>query len=220
MANSSVDRIYDRVRGMATDFEFKPEERINEGALASTLGVSRTPLREALNRLVAEGFITFQTGRGFFNRSLQPEKVLELYELRQAIECEALRRAIDRASDDGIEAVRRFLLETEPAYSAGASAKVLVELDEAFHMKLAELSRNDELVHMLRNISERIRYVRWIVMTDRQGRTHAEHMRILDALAARDTDAAVTELRNHIEQHSEEATAAVRIAYSQLYVPG
>ena len=46
MANSSVDRIYDRVRGMATDFEFKPEERINEGALASTLGVSRTPLRE------------------------------------------------------------------------------------------------------------------------------------------------------------------------------
>ena len=220
MANSSVDRIYDRVRGMATDFEFKPEERINEGALASTLGVSRTPLREALNRLVAEGFITFQTGRGFFNRSLQPEKVLELYELRQAIECEALRRAIDRASDDGIEAVRRFLLETEPAYSTGASAKVLVELDEAFHMKLAELSRNDELVHMLRNVSERIRYVRWIVMTDRQGRTHAEHMRILDALAARDTDAAVTELRNHIEQHSEEATAAVRIAYSQLYVPG
>ena len=146
--------------------------------------------------------------------------MLELYELRQAIECEALRRAIDRASDDGIEAVRRFLLETEPAYSAGASAKVLVELDEAFHMKLAELSRNDELVHMLRNVSERIRYVRWIVMTDRQGRTHAEHMRILDALAARDTDAAVTELRNHIEQHSEEATAAVRIAYSQLYVPG
>ena len=220
MANSSVDRIYDRVRGMATDFEFKPEERINEGALASTLGVSRTPLREALNRLVAEGFITFQTGRGFFNRSLQPEKVLELYELRQAIECEALRRAIDRAPDDGIEAVRRFLLETEPAYSAGASAKVLVELDEAFHMHLAELSRNDELVHMLRNVSERIRYVRWIVMTDRQGRTHAEHMRILDALADRNTDAAVTELRNHIEQHSEEATAAVRIAYSQLYVPG
>ena len=220
MANSSVDRIYDRVRGMATDFEFKPEERINEGALAGALGVSRTPLREALNRLVAEGFITFQTGRGFFNRSLQPEKVLELYELRQAIECEALRRAIDRASDDGIEAVRQFLLKTEPAYSAGASAKVLVELDEAFHMRLAELSRNDELVHMLRNVSERIRYVRWIVMTDRQGRTHAEHMRILDALAARDTDAAVTELRNHIEQHSEEATAAVRIAYSQLYVPG
>ncbi len=220
MANSSVDRIYEQVRSMATEFAFKPEERINEGALASTLGVSRTPLREALNRLVAEGFITFQTGRGFFNRSLQPRKVLELYELRQAIETEALRRAIDRADDASIAALRDFLLETEPAYSAGTSAKVLVELDEAFHMRLAELSQNDELVHMLRNVSERIRYVRWIVLNEKRGRTHAEHIRILDALAARNTDAAVTALRDHIEQHSEEATAAVRIAYSQLYVMG
>ena len=220
VATSRVDRICDQVRTMATDFAIKPDERINEGALASTLGVSRTPLREALNRLVAEGFITFQTGRGFFNRSLQPEKVLELYELRQAIECEALRRAIDRASDDGIAELREFLVATEPSYSAGASAKVLVDLDEQFHMRLAELSRNSELVRMLRNVSERIRYVRWIVMTERQGRTHSEHIRILDALAARDTDAAVEAMRGHIEQHSEEATAAVRIAYSQLYVPG
>lgn len=219
-AKGSVDRIYDEVRTMATDYAFMPDERINEGALASTLGVSRTPLREALNRLVAEGFITFQTGRGFFNRSLRPETVLELYEVRQAIEGEALRRAIDRASDDGIAALRAFLIETEPAYSAGTSAKVLVELDEQFHMRLAELSRNSELVRMLRNVSERIRYVRWIVMTERQGRTHVEHMRILDTLAARDTNAAVDAMRDHIEQHSEEATAAVRIAYSQLYVPG
>ena len=220
MANSSVDRIYEQVRTMATEFAFKPDERINEGALAGTLGVSRTPLREALNRLVAEGFITFQTGRGFFNRSLEPRTVLELYELRQAIECEALRRAIDRASDDAIAALRDFLVETEPAYSAGTSAKVLVELDEQFHMRLAELSRNGELVRMLRNVSERIRYIRWIQLSERRSRTHAEHIRILDALAARDAEAAVQALRVHIEQHSEEATAAVRIAYSQLYVPG
>ena len=87
-------------------------------------------------------------------------------------------------------------------------------------MRLAALSRNDELVRMLRNVSERIRYVRWIVMSEKRGRTHAEHLRIVDALAARDTDAAVAALRDHIEQHSEEATAAVRIAYSQLYVMG
>ena len=218
-AMGSVDRIYDQLRAMATDFAIKPDERINESVLASTLGVSRTPLREALNRLVAEGFITFQTGRGFFNRSLQPQTVLELYEVRQAIEGEAIRRAIDRASDGAIAALRGFLVETEPAYRAGTSAKVLVELDERFHMRLAELSRNGELVHMLRNISERIRYVRWIVMTERQGRTHAEHMKILDALAARDAGAAVDVLRGHIEQRSEEARAAVRIAYTQLYVP-
>lgn len=63
---SSVDSIYQTVRAMAAAFEFKPEQRINESELSKNLGISRTPLREALNRLVAEGLLTAQEGRGFF----------------------------------------------------------------------------------------------------------------------------------------------------------
>ena len=63
---SNVDSIYQTVRAMAAAFEFKPEERINESDLSKRLGISRTPLREALNRLVAEGLLTVQEGRGFF----------------------------------------------------------------------------------------------------------------------------------------------------------
>ncbi|MCY6379472.1 GntR family transcriptional regulator [Hoeflea prorocentri] len=225
---SSVDRVYDRLRRMAADFEFKPDERINESALSDTLGASRTPLREALNRLVAEGFLTFQNGRGFFCRSLSPEKIVELYEARQAIECEALRRAVEKAADEDIQAVLDYLDRTEPHYETCDSAMELLEMDEDFHIRLVMLSGNSELVRMLRNINDRIRYVRLIdlkmiaakkqIARNRGARLSA-HRVILNALTARNEDAAVLAMRNHIERRREEATEAVRIAYSQLYVP-
>lgn len=218
-SQSSVDKVYDQVRAMATDFEFKPDERINEGALAGKLGTSRTPLREALNRLVAEGFLTFQNGRGFFCRSLDPDQILGLYEARQAIECEALRLAVSRATDDEIAEVMVFLEETETAYSSSSSSEALVELDEAFHLRLVRMAKNQELERILANVNARIRYVRWIDMSERRGITPAAHVRIVEALAARNETLAVDELRSHIGKRSEEATEAVRTAYSQLYVP-
>ncbi|MEZ5811975.1 MAG: GntR family transcriptional regulator [Rhizobiaceae bacterium] len=219
MNRSSVDKIYDQVRAMATSFEFKPDERINEGDLANRLGTSRTPLREALNRLVAEGFLNFHNGRGFFCRSLDPERILALYEARQALECEALRLAVERASDEEIAGLLTFLTDTEAAYSSSSSPQELVELDEAFHLAIVRMARNVELERLLANVNARIRYVRWIDMSERRGITPAAHVRIAEALAARDEQRAVAELRAHIGKRSEEATEAVRIAYSQLYVP-
>lgn len=163
---SRVDEVYDQLRAMATHFEFKPDERINEGSLAARLGTIRTPLREALNRLVAEGFLTFQKGRGFLCRSLAPDQILALYKARQAIECEALSIAVARASDDEINDVMRFLQETEAAYSGSSSAEALVELDEAYHLRLVRMARNPELERILTNVNARIRYVRWIDMSE------------------------------------------------------
>jgi DNA-binding GntR family transcriptional regulator len=219
MNRSRVDKVYEQIRTMATNFEFKPGERINEGALAGELGISRTPLREALNRLVAEGFLTFHNGRGFFCRSLDPDQILGLYEARQAIECEALRLAVSRATDEEIAEVLRFLKDTETAYSSSSSSQELVELDEAFHLRLVRMAKNRELERILANVNARIRYVRWIDMSERRSVTPAAHVRIAEALAARDEALAVRELRDHIGKRSEEATQAVRTAYSQLYVP-
>lgn len=225
---SSVDRVYDRLKRMAVDFEFKPDERINESALSTLLGASRTPLREALNRLVAEGFLTFQNGRGFYCRSLSPGRILDLYEARQAVECEALHRSVARASDAEIQAVIAFLDETEPSYNTIDIAISLLEMDEAFHVKLVALSKNSELVRMLSNINGRIRYVRLVNLKMLRGKTLpsrskgaklSAHRVILNALAARNEAAAVAAMREHIERRREEATEAVRIAYSQLYVP-
>ncbi|WP_166418663.1 GntR family transcriptional regulator [Cochlodiniinecator piscidefendens] len=225
---SSVDRVYVCLREMAVNFEFKPEERLNESALSAKLGASRTPLREALNRLVAEGLLTFKNGRGFFCRSLSPARILELYEARAAIETEAVIRAIERASDAEIDAVATYLEDSEATYGACDDLPELLRMDEEFHTRLAELSNNAELLRMLANLNDRIRYVRLVnlqllhanrgnLVDDRS--TLSAHRVIMEAIQARDTGAAVTALRGHIERRREETTEAVRIAYSQLYVP-
>ena len=226
---SRVDRVYDQVRRMAMNFEFMPDERINESSLSTTLGASRTPLREALNRLVAEGLLTFQNGRGFFCRSLSPERIMDLYEARVAIECEVLRLSVKRASDEALQPLSDYLDETEPFYENSDMATELLEMDESFHIRLAQLSENAELVNILRNINDRIRYVRLVdikmILGRRQigkkaGASLSAHRIIFDALANRDESKAVSAMRAHIERRREEATEAVRIAYSQLYVPG
>ncbi|MCG8490283.1 MAG: GntR family transcriptional regulator [Sneathiellales bacterium] len=217
--SSSVDKIYVRVRQMATNFEFMPGERINESSLSKELGASRTPLREALNRLVAEGFIDFENGRGFFCRALSPEKILSLYEVRAALESEALRLAIVRASDQDIDELEAFLRSCEPAYLSTSSTLELVDLDEEFHMRLVRLSGNGELERMLSNVNARIRYVRCIDMADRREGAPVHHQEIVKHLKTRNEEKTIAALRNHIVKRSEETTEAVKIAYSQLYVP-
>nr|WP_306267486.1 GntR family transcriptional regulator [Pararhizobium sp. IMCC3301] len=228
-SESSVDRAYLTLRQKATDFEFKPGERLNETALTSTLMVSRTPLREALNRLVAEGFLTFVLGKGFFCRPLSPEKILELYQLRCALETEAVIRTIETASDNEIHHVVTYLDEVEKSYAVCTDLNELLRMDEEFHMKLAALSGNQELLKFLSNINERIRYVRIInlrQLRDRRGisaddeTSLSAHRVILSAVKARDTDRAITAMRDHIERRSEQTVELVRMAYSQLYVPG
>ena len=222
---SSVDKAYKRLREMAVAFEFKPEERLNESVLAVQLGASRTPLREALNRLVAEGFLTFKMGRGFFCRALSPTRISELYEARQAIETEAVRRAVARAKDAEIEALGEYLDKIEPDYESCADLSKLLEMDEEFHHRLAELAGNAELINMLDNINGRIRYVRLINLEilrsapkSKAGQLSA-HRRIVEAVASRDEGAAIKAIRGHIERRREETAEAVRIAFSKLYVP-
>lgn len=228
-SEGSVERAYQALRKMAISFDYKPGERLNETALTKTLDVSRTPLREALNRLVAEGFLTFELGKGFFCRPLSPEKVFELYQLRCALETEALIRAIESAGDQEIDAVILYLDKIEKSYSVCSDLDELLRMDEEFHMKLASLSGNEELIKLLCNVNERIRYVRIInlrLLRDRREDAATDktsmsaHRVILEAVKARVVDQAVAALRGHIERRSEQTVELVRVAYSQLYVPG
>ncbi|MBL4767796.1 MAG: GntR family transcriptional regulator [Rhodobacteraceae bacterium] len=216
---SRVDWIYAKVATMVANFEFKPDERINEGTLAKKLGSSRTPLREALNRLVAEEFLTFHAHQGFFCRTLDPKTVFDLYNARLAIETESIRLAIHKATDAEILKIESFLDDTQSSYSKTSSFETLVELDEEFHMQLLRLSDNDELERILGNLNAKIRYVRRIEIGDQPTITEAAHRRILAAIKIRDETKAVFELRGHISRRREDANSAVQRAFSKLYVP-
>lgn len=218
-SDSSVDRVYEQLKAKVIRYSFKPGERLNEGEVARQLGVSRTPLREALNRLNTEGFLRFEPGRGFFCRELDAQEIFDLYELRKSIEVAAVRLAIQRAKDADIDALIAFLDETSPDPGRRPTDE-LVDLDEIFHERLMAMCDNAEMLRVLRNVNARIRFVRWIDM-DRINRTHtqAEHRSVLTSLRARDEVACVSVLERHIDRRLDQITSAIKEGYAQIYMP-
>ena len=209
--------IYDVVKDMAIAFKFKPGERINEVALASSLNTSRTPLREALNRLVSEGLLSSQRGKGFFCRDLKPREIFELYQLRAVLEVAAVRLTCELANDAEIKQLEEFLNQTGPEEN-GRSNETLVDLDEHFHCQIMTLGRNSEMKRTLENINARIRYFRWVDMDSKRKSTQGEHRNIVDAILARDTDLAVALMNNHIQRRLDQITSAVKESYSRIYL--
>jgi DNA-binding GntR family transcriptional regulator len=216
-SDSIVDRVYEQLKSMAVNYEFRPGERLNEGDIARKLGVSRTPLREALNRLNTEGFLRFAPGKGFYCRELDPREIFDLYELRKSIETSAARFAVERAKKEDIDALLLFLEQTADA--TGHSTSELVQFDEEFHERLMFMSGNAEMLRVLRNINARIRFVRWIDM-DRgsRPRTQAEHRNAALALRARDEVACVSILESHINRRLDQITSAIKEGYAQIYM--
>ncbi|MEZ5792904.1 MAG: GntR family transcriptional regulator [Nitratireductor sp.] len=219
MSETRVEALYGALKRMAVDFRIRPGERINEVALARELDASRTPLREALNRLVAEQLIEFQPGKGFFCRKLEPDSIFELYELREIVEVAAVRRACVRASEEEIAALKGDLHANGLSH-IGKTVREVTVFDEAFHLGIARLSGNGELVRELENINERIRYIRWIDMASRVATTKGEHRKIMDAIEKRDGELAASVMRQHISKRMDQVTASVREGYSNIYMPG
>lgn len=219
MSEGRVEALYQRLKEMAVNFGIRPGERINEVQLARDLDASRTPLREALNRLVAEQLIDFQPGKGFFCRELDARRIHELYEMREVLETAAVRMACKRASDDAIAALRDALYAHGLDY-AGKTIGEVVEHDEAFHLGIARMTGNREIVRQLVSVNERIRFIRWIDMSARVLHTKGEHKKIMQALEARDADAAEALMRQHIVKRMDQIVAAVKEGYSSIYVSG
>jgi len=218
MSETRVEDIYGRLKQMAVGFRLRPGDRLNEGALSREMGVSRTPLREALNRLVAEKLVDFRPGAGFFCRELDARTIFDLYELRQVIECAAARAACARASDADLhdlgEALHATGIEVAGLTIAEACAR-----DEDFHIGIARLGGNAVLVATLKRINERIRYIRWVRLSLGALRTSkSEHVRIMQALAARDADLAATVMGAHIAKRMDQITDAVRHGISSIYM--
>jgi len=214
----SAERAYHVIRKMAVDFRLRPDERINEVQLARQLEVSRTPVREALNRLASEGFLSFQPNRGFFFRAPDTGLLLKLFELRVIVEQGGFALACARASDEAIADLASFWAGALERYLREDPDEIL-SLDEYFHESIARLSGNDEVLATLQGINARIRFVRRIQIE--HGRQHgemiAEHSRIVEALQARDEAAGKEMLERNIALSVEDATSVMKEAFFKLY---
>jgi DNA-binding GntR family transcriptional regulator len=207
--------IYERIKTMAMTFEIRPGERVNEVELARALNVSRTPLREALNRLMVEGFLTRARNKGFSGRPLDAKQVFDLYELRTALESSTARLACERASDDELIELEHFV-RASIGRRDNESASGMLALDEQFHERLATLTRNHEMVRSLQAINARIQYVRWLDMQQRQ--TQEDHLRIVAALRARDAVAATTLVEGHISRRLDQIVDVIRLGFAEIYM--
>ena len=219
MSEGRVEEAYIRLKERAVNFQFRPGERINEIGLSRELAVSRTPLREALNRLVTEHLIDFKPGLGFFCRELDARSVYELYELREIIELAALRKACESASDAQLKALNEDLLANGLSY-VGKTVREVTDRDEAFHIAIAELSGNHELALHLAQINQRIRFIRWLDMSSRVKETKGEHRAIMDAMLDRDADRAADILGKHIRRRMDQIVASVKESFSNIYMAG
>ena len=217
-ADSIVEQVYEKLRAMAVTYALRPGERVNEGDLSRRFGVSRTPLREALNRLNTEGLLRFVPGKGFYCRDLDPKEIFDLYEARRVIEAAAARLAAERAEPAAIEALDAYLVETG-AEAGERGRDELVRIDETFHERLTALSGNAELVRVLRNIDARIQFVRWLDLDRRlRPQSHREHRAIVLALRRRDGDACAALVEKHITRRRDQLTETIRRGVAEIYV--
>ena len=168
---------------------------------------------------MAEGLLIRKEDKGFYCRSLSPEAIVDLYELREAVECAAVGLAVARATDEEIEDLKALQAEIMPHYTPDAPAREIVRLDEKFHLGLVRLAHNPEMTRAIETLYERIRFVRWVSMRSKLDITHSAHSEVLDAVAQRDAGRAMRLLSDHVRTSTEEATETVREAYSQIYMP-
>lgn len=214
----SVERVYAAAKDLAVKHHFPPGARINEVDLARRLAVSRTPVREALNRLVRDGFLRFVPNRGFFARDVTPDLVRDLYELRAAIEVAAVRLACARAPDGEIEKVAAAWRAATGKGFKTARLDRMARADAAFHMGIALLSGNAQLVATLSSLNEQIHFFRRVDQENgtRREKTYGEHEDILSCLMAREADRAGRLMEKHIVFSREHALFVTEQVLSRI----
>jgi DNA-binding GntR family transcriptional regulator len=197
---SLADQAYEKLKGRLLNFDVMPGDRLSESELAQQISVSRTPLRQALQRLQNEGFVEAIPKVGWLIPHLDFEKFDELYDFRVLIECFAVRELCATAKDRPQLQALSQIWHVKAKERLRDGAKVS-ELDEAFHIQIVKCAGNREMVRTHREITERLRILRRLDFTkpDRVAATYKEHAQILSAIQQRHAGEAQRLLRAHIE---------------------
>lgn len=198
-------RVLERLRHLILTGEYGPNERLIEEQLAERLGVSRTPIREALTMLEAEGLVEIAPNRGAMVASFGVEEVWDIYDLRAVLEGYAARRAADRIKGAELGRMRELTVEMEGLSDRGFAQheeeiRLLVTLNNEFHGIIVEASRNRRLRRLIRRTVEVplvFKSFFWYTPHERVISNHY-HRQILGALEAGDGERAEIVMREHI----------------------
>jgi DNA-binding GntR family transcriptional regulator len=180
--------------------QLKNGEKITEQTMSERYGVSRTPVREALKNLEAEGLIVMIPNRGAFVSGLTADDLRDLYTLRVVYETQAIRWAACRATAEETEAIEESL-DFMAFYTERGDAKRMRAINAGFHKRIAEASHNRILIENISRVQDYIRYTVRVPSYNESllAELLEEHRQIAAAFRAHDQESAAEAMRRHIE---------------------
>lgn len=200
---NSTERVVEELRALIISGEFEPSFRLRADALAKRMGTSRTPIREALLVLEREGLVKNVPNRGAIVRSFDAADMVDLYEVRSALEPLSARRAAERITAEQMEHLRRLCDEAEQIEDGdAASIERQIAINVEFHSTIAVAAESPRLVEAMRgtaSIPVDFRAAFW-AHDEHRGRSLFYHREILWAFGRRDADLAASTMHVHIVQ--------------------
>jgi DNA-binding GntR family transcriptional regulator len=208
-----TDQVTEDLRERILSGDFLAGTQLRQDAIATEYNVSRIPVREALQRLDAEGLVTFQPHKGAVVAQLSLDEIEELFEVRRLLECELLRHAVPRLSEHDLRAASDILDVYDEAFRAGDIAR-WGDLNRQFHEQLYQASGRPKTLEIVRTIGNNtVRFTRaQLALSGATDRAEREHHEILDACRAGDADRAVELLDHHISSSGRSLIACLREA--------
>jgi DNA-binding GntR family transcriptional regulator len=191
------DQAAEVIRQLILDGELPSGERLNEVALAQRLGISRSPIREALNALAGEGLIMFTPGKGAFVPEFDLDTVRQLGEARRALECEAVRLAVTHASEEVLDEIIAVLEKASVSIGGNADRGHIPD----FHAMIISNCGNKVIEQMASSVNRQLRLARLVSQAHIPGRVreaYDEHFRIVAAIRSRDAVAAAAAMHDHL----------------------
>lgn len=192
--------VYESLRDAIVNQILKPGERLMETDLADEMGVSRTPVREAIRKLELEGYVVMIPRKGAYVSGLSIKDINEVFEIRSSLEALAAGLAAQRATHEEIEEMQQIVF-LEAACWESADLLKTIEVDTKFHELIYAMSRNSRLLGMIKELREQVQRFRstTLAVPGRLKFALDEHKKIVEAIAERDVTAAQKAAREHID---------------------
>jgi DNA-binding GntR family transcriptional regulator len=195
-----AEEVYKIIRADIMSLRILPGARISVDSLARELGVSQTPIREALSMLEATGLVTKQHYIGYCAApKFNSEQYRKLFEVRLLLEPCAARHAAQKMDADMLESLDNLAAQMEPEYGSQTSYERFADQDSEFHARIAAGGGNDLIAEALDRLHTHLHVFRLEVRMEYAAEAKVEHARIALALKARDPEAAEAAMREHIQ---------------------
>lgn len=192
--------VFETLREAIISATLKPGERLMEIQLAEEMGVSRTPVREAIRKLELEGFVVMVPRKGAYVAGISMKDIADVFEIRAALESLAAGLAAERITEEELEQLERILVKIGECVQKNDLGQ-LIDVDTEFHDTLYKACRNERLVQIVSNLREQIQRARTASLSTpgRMKDALEEHKKIVEAVSERNVELAQQLAREHIE---------------------